>query len=889
MARKKTRTVQQPDPQKMRAWRAVRAFGALRPQLQNYARAMTGNPSLKVEATAGTPRTDGKTIFLTPPARLGDEILHERGRCNRRDPVTLRMLCPACDVDDVVDAGLHHELAHILFGTLEKPTPAGLESIQALIKEWHPVEACGHAAEIEARVNEFISSHDDSYVMRCNLFDGVLGILLNAFEDARVNVSMFDFRPGTRAMLASHARTLMQPEVEDDPDWVPWHERDVNSQVLIGMFLAASEEYEQIDVLCDEAKQVLWSNDLDAALVAVGRSGTVHDTVQVTVDIFRALQNQGIMVLPKCQVPEPQEQEKPDEPSEGDDIPPLDDECSGSGSPGEGGDGDSGQSQDQTDAGDGGQGGSGSGDSGSASGVPGQSAKSPDAGSASGARQEPDADGGEPDAQPVPDQSGGEGGEVPEPEASAGSSKDSRDDDDGTGSPEAGETDADGGDGPGGTDEVADPNAETGGGAAPPDDGGDAATEDSGGDGVGAGRDSDTDADATEEGPVEGDAGDNPDGDAYQEPRELDEETREAIRTVARRMTLHALFSEELPDANTEDFACGHSELHPVAEDSDGIGWTERNDKDEIEELVIALAQAGWFEEPSAEVLGVDILTFPCSEVMWNNLGQPHEQPDFFSPTEDLIGELTTTGRVTFDENKRARHERNRKSGKINSRALAKRAPFDDPRMFKKTIIPGKKSYSAVITLDCSGSTNWGQRSYSKVKLGSRRIDRIKRSAFAQAEVFNRLGIPFEMWAHTADFWEYGNYEAGSKMQLLQIKTLEDPWDDDTQLRLASVNAWSGNLDGHTLEFMRKRAELSNATDRMIIYYTDGAMPAMNSDEEGDILLRETELCRKEGIHLLAGAIDTDSPKEWGFDTVEIRSDDDLVKVMEQLGRMLLG
>lgn len=894
MARRRaTPSAPQLDPQQMRAWRAVRAFKALVPQLQNYVRAVTGNPTLRVEATAGAPRTDGKVVYLTPPARLGDDLPHDRRYCHRRDPKTLRQICKACDVDDVIDAGLHHELAHILFGTLEEPTPAGLAAINALIKEWHPADACDHAKQIREQIEKFKAEGKNSYILYCNLFDSVLGILLNAFEDARVNVLMFDHKPGTRASLTAHAASLMSGDTEDDPDWVPWHERDVNSQLLIGMFLVASEEFNYVDLLDPTVKEVLWSDEIDRALVLVGKSSTVHDTVQVTVDIFRMLQDMGIMVLRKC-TPKPPEED-------GDASTDEDGRDSGSPDPNseagkEGGDNQPSQGDTLPLPGDGE-------DPGELEENPGPHGSEPDRSENDGSAGGSSRGSGDETQDPVSSDPNGEDeqDELDPQSGGGGAGQGGRGDEDDPG--EADGADANSGEG-------ADPSAEVverSDAASPgdrPEEADDQGTDDADGDDTGRG-DADEGSGDQEDG--SGTSGSEPwVDDADSSEGELDEASREALRSLAGRMTLHKVFAEQLPEADRNDFASGDAgHLLPVAEGSEGGDdsdsdedededilvptWSDPDKNGNIPELLIAIAQSGWFEEPSAEVLGVQEFRFPAREVSWVDDWTQFSRPETYLPGEEIIGGVTTVGRIAFDENRRWKSERNLKSGRINTRALARRAPFDDERLFKKTTIPGKKSYKVVITLDFSGSTSWGNRSYIVAEKGKRRIDRIKRAAFAQAEALSRLSVPFEMWAHSADYLDFDKPELGSHMQMLHIKTEHELWDDEARKRLACVNPWSGNLDGHTLEFARKRAEQSNATDRIIIYYTDGAMPAMNAEEEGNLLLRETEHCRKNRIHLFAVGINTRSPEEWGFDTVEVRSDEDLVKVMEQLLRALTG
>jgi hypothetical protein len=79
----------------------------------------------------------------------------------------------------------------------------------------------------------------------------------------------------------------------------------------------------------------------------------------------------------------------------------------------------------------------------------------------------------------------------------------------------------------------------------------------------------------------------------------------------------------------------------------------------------------------------------------------------------------------------------------------------------------------------------------------------------------------------------------------------------------------------------------STATDRIVIYYTDGEMPAENKEEETQILLREIDLYKKYGITLVCVGIQTDSPKQYGLPTVRVDSDDDLVKVIKFLDEIL--
>ena len=64
-------------------------------------------------------------------------------------------------------------------------------------------------------------------------------------------------------------------------------------------------------------------------------------------------------------------------------------------------------------------------------------------------------------------------------------------------------------------------------------------------------------------------------------------------------------------------------------------------------------------------------------------------------------------------------------------------------------------------------------------------------------------------------------------------------------------------------------------------------MPAANYEEELVILQEELRKYDRAKIARLAVGINTSSPESYGFDTVRVDSDDDLIKVVDQLERYL--
>jgi len=126
-------------------------------------------------------------------------------------------------------------------------------------------------------------------------------------------------------------------------------------------------------------------------------------------------------------------------------------------------------------------------------------------------------------------------------------------------------------------------------------------------------------------------------------------------------------------------------------------------------------------------------------------------------------------------------------------------------------------------------------------------------------------------------------------LDMYVIKDEHEPWDSKCRARLADLGPSGANLDGHSLEFYRKRCEESSATDKIIMYYTDGEMPAENYAEELDLLQENIAKCKRERITLMGVGIGTDSPANHGLDTIQVDGPEDLRKVVKHLGKRLLG
>jgi hypothetical protein len=296
-------------------------------------------------------------------------------------------------------------------------------------------------------------------------------------------------------------------------------------------------------------------------------------------------------------------------------------------------------------------------------------------------------------------------------------------------------------------------------------------------------------------------------------------------------------------------------------------------DKEEIER---ALIQVEYFDAPSVQIYGVQVHKNLEGDA-WSSddyYGRKSKQP--IKIEERILAPALMRLRIAFADNKRGTHVRNLTSGRVNGGVLGRRVPVDDMRLFERKIKPGKKDWFVLIGLDVSGSTS---------RPGV--IELIKSAAYAKAELCNRLGVKFAVLAHTGEMSVHSGSSYGMDLAIYEIKSPHDRWDIHAKDRLNKLGPSSANLDGHTLEYYRKVAQAVKATDKIIMYYTDGAMPMENYAEELDILQREIEMCRRLGINIVGVGIKNDDPTKHGLDTIRLDRIEDVPKVVTELEKRL--
>lgn len=932
------------DADRQKAWLAVQAFNKIRPQLQAFARRATNNPKVIVEATSEVTSTNGSRIKIRPPLGLGDNAPHSRSECGKRN-ADGHQRCKACRVREVVDYYIFHEIAHIAFETHATFDYSGLVPlIEEYVNEWHPKAACQHGSVILG----FINSNSRLAPIRvAHTLNEYMPLLFNALDDTRVNARTFEARPGLRTVFKYNIQRILMHGIEIGINkHVSWRDAEVNSQFIVGVRLA-SEGYDVAGYLHPLVVEALTDGYLQSLLSQASVARTANEIFSLSMEVFRHAQTMGFMVVDKCITPQPSPPpgEEGGEPSgsndkAGDGESGGDDpEGNGDSDAGDTGNEGSGSSKDKSGT-----------DGGSELASPDNGdRKHKQSTDGDNASQPGDSGVPEESGESEPANLGdGTPGDRAEHEQSAGSNPTGATS---SGDPEPdGQADSTNGAGGGGDDsedlepgpqrgQMADPNGESGSDEEDSDsegvlsgsqdrsneehpdrdDEGRTSDEESfrrDPEGSDAGEDDDPSASESDSSSVRsGDSGeasdeedlDNswPDDDSdpvgydghdpWGTPGSGDQEPSFAAPSMPDNGATVPLPGAGTPEETARALARFLTHGSPDEQGllsgmaqmdgslRDVVGEEEGDDLSGklAHSISVALMQVAYMDQTSRNVVGYEFPTWPEKKLRWVSDFRAED----FMPPETLIAKAELKARMVFEENKRARMQRNRKSGHINTRALAKRAPVGDERLFLKKVLPGKRDYEVLIRVDISGSTD----SYD-------RNEKIKRAVFAQCMLLHRLGIPFSIYADTAyqgkldkiDIWKRGK-DIDFYLYMLEVKKITDPWNGSTKLKLANLRAVSDNLDGHAMEYHRRQLQRSTATDKIIICYTDGMMPAANYNEEREILEREVITCARQGITLLGVGINTDSPKQYGMDTVRIDSDEDVILVVEQLGRRLSG
>ncbi|URG17455.1 hypothetical protein Mbo2_085 [Rhodococcus phage Mbo2] len=884
-----------------RAAEAVREMRKRLPQLTSFVRALTDKPDINVEIGSIT-ETDGRTVWIRPPLALADKSEHDRRLCDDRDEDGA-LLCPACRRSEEIYVNIFHELGHMTFGSLDK---LGAQELSA-------AAVAGSRFGTDA-FQEFVRAQCARYLGRkgfamasmdfADVISPYLAPFVLAMEDARVDALSGEKRPGVEEMRWHQTEIILSRGNENsDGTYSRWSDAPLEVQLPIAA-LVFRQGHLLPGRFSDDACKAVRYPEVSKALMLSLSSPTAAFTAAVA--LLGAFNRLGLYDLP---LPE----EKPDqaEPENGPGDENADETSDPEGSEENQSNGGSDQeSGDDTDS----DAGSESDSGGDNSAADEESSDVPEEGS-SGEPEIPDGDENTPDGDDsgsdgdspedqgdVDDDGSGTGGasgagdgdrssDSAPPDEEAGDGGEGAPDSEGEGQGNEGEAregdgevddQSDGSDGAGGSAGTGgDPDhaegAPAGDGAAADDadaqddpdrpdadgaDGGDApADADGGGDDVhdapDAGVDTGGDGERTGGQDVPADQGE-PEQDPASDPVETDPTQTDEITAD----DLDLTFEHQSP----EDIAAAMDQVSGHAHGEELNGDATRK------EMENAIGQATHFDEISEKIHGINIFK-DGQGLAWGNrvAGRNAKAPHVPVP-ESVISGSVMRARKVFSDSKLDKHERNLRSGKLNGAVLGKRAALGDDRLFKRRHRAEGVSWEVVIGMDVSGSTDDGA------------IYIIKKSAEAMANVLHRVGIPFSVYAHTTGL-EIGRMS----LDLYSVKDPRGPWSDQQKAALAGLYATGGSLDGHNMEFYRKILDRSTARRKLILYFTDGEIPASNPVEELQVMQRELKLIRARKYDVLAVGVGTESPKKFGLDTVAIRDGHDIVTLVKALEKRLTG
>lgn len=812
-----------------RAQKAVAAFRKMQFSLTSYAQSITGDRRVRVEVGGAVPYTDGKTIYYRPPIALGDKTPHDRNLCDSRGDDGLQS-CPACRVREEVLVNIYHEIAHIAFGSFD----------------------------------------GNNYFQNASFRNPFLAFLFNSVEDSRVDGAMFKARKGTRKMLEADTFNLLGNGVPDGLGNMNQSiDSPLNSQISLACYMEAAGYEGWQKFFHPKIEKDISDSRVQEILDFIRDAKTVKDVWDNTEPLFERLQDLGYFL------PEPEEQDEESKPNQEPDGEPDsgegegDDQESESNDPGPDQDSPSpkapeeGSSEDEDSSS--GTGDSVEGGSESSSGVSDEAESSGDVGPES--EDDTSAEEGEGDGSG--DQNSGEVSKGSKPdqeeegvenEQEGGGSR--GDQEDGSGFSSGNPSDE-----------------QEGGERGEPDN-----SEDTEGEGDNSGSNLSGDERATEsdtspEG--EDDNGSERGDEGHDRPETESEGEDSNLLESGADEGLGGQRVEYTPQyGSSDDVAAALEYSH-----SESIKSGDANKETSAEQsaVTVAVVQGTYFETPSANVSEVKEHKYSPHSRGWDSRRiQVRGDLRKFGVVCDMeiseshLGPALLKTRRVFSDNQNASYQPNMRSGRVNSKVLGRRAWNDDDRLFGKKKIASKKDYAVMIGMDISSSN-----------LGSN-LALLKRSVKAQAELCHRMGIKFSIVAHSAHIVRSPE-EASYGMDIHHVKSWDEPWTDEVENRLATLVGVGGNLDGHAMEYLRKSFKKVSVTDKILLYYTDGKMPAANADEELVLLQRQIKLCKRDQITLLGVGMRTDSPARHGLDTVQVNGDSDIKIVVEHLGKRLHG
>jgi hypothetical protein len=931
--------------------KAVKVFRTMQPMLTAYARAVTGNRKVRVVLSSSSASTDGTNIYFRPPLALGEDTVHDKRVCDKRDPETYIQLCKACAVREEVHVNIYHEIGHIAFESFAAVSDH--DKKYALTKA---AEEMGgkYADALKKRLDQ---NADNSYLGLSNYVNPYLHGLFGAVEDARVDGKMFDARRGIRVMLQASTLQIFKEGTNFldgqklDEDVKTWFDAPLNAQVAIACIMRIDAYRGWEPYLNPDVVRHTGMPNVQAVLDQLAQAKTVDQTFRLALPLMEELRQYGYFQKPE-EIP-------PDSPPSSDDTDDNEDDSEDDSNEGDGDDPDDSEESDSQESDDG--------DEGAEDGASSDATRDDDADDASDSPSSGDPDEDETGSSSSDNgdqESQDEGSSSDQNEDAEGSDEvDGDDSPEGTGSDPG--TDSSDEDGSGGGDQQEDSDS-------PEDSEGDEGQPSEGGDGSDAGESgsdsngdvaddrgdseegeahddhssdgADGEADDSDESPggtagsdgeaesdgssgdqssdssdgtdSDGGDGDGSDGDQADDGTDGDAEAGdqddaggpelpEGDRPDEGGLPDDEEVRGDVPEAappapdhqhgvDGQPCDCGYCQTYGTPDDLDQLVHQLHDGLAKLQEPT-PLDPFDPFEQEDTDrdytkyidqSLHMDKPSEHIEKVNVYKRGDP-EGAHFFrdEPVDEVVSESVVGGallhaRKAFADNDRASQEVNLKRGQVRTSTLGRRAWQNDPRLFQRSRQPGRKDYSVLVGIDLSSSSVGEEH------------ELIRKCAMAQCSIMNRLGIRFAVYGHSGNRyhtkdWRGEIISSTMAMDIVAIKEFDEPWSEDVQNRMKSVRPHGANLDGHTLEFYRKRLDEEATTDRILMYYTDGLMPYANREEELEVLEREIKTCQQKSYTLMGVEIGDGAQCPPELDTVKVLEESDVKKVVKHLEKRL--
>ncbi|QDK02037.1 hypothetical protein SEA_GIBBLES_78 [Gordonia phage Gibbles] len=282
------------------------------------------------------------------------------------------------------------------------------------------------------------------------------------------------------------------------------------------------------------------------------------------------------------------------------------------------------------------------------------------------------------------------------------------------------------------------------------------------------------------------------------------------------------------------------------------------------EDLTAIISQVENYDEYT-KLVGELVYVNPIENLRQKRF-KPVDPPNMMSIASSIIH-----ARRVFSESKLDKNYRNLTKGKVDGAILGKRAWGDDERIFKKKLRAQGVDFEVCIGLDLSSSTSSDGLYKNIIHIG-----------YSTAELLQKVDVNFSLYGHRT-----GHATGRINQVLLPCKTINEPWDNVAKEKCLSLIPAAGSLDGHNLQVYRKVLERSRARKKLLIYFTDGEIPATLRDKEIPIVQKEIKILRRLGIAMLGVGLETDSPNEVGMDTVLVTDPTDLKSVLKEIEKRI--